>query len=167
MSGFFSPERGWACDSVHNFQVVLSTGAIINANATSHKDLFTALKGGQNNFGVVTRFDLATYSQGQMWGGIVIYSNSTDKELIDTIIAFKEPENYDPYAMFTFGFVYDAAQRAFTAQIAPYYSRPEYINGSTLEAFAAIKPQIYNSLRYDTPGGFAGETLAPATKSHQ
>ena len=124
------------------------------------------MKGGQNNFGVVTRFDLITFSQSELWGGIVIYSNSSEKELIDTLVAFKEPKKFDPYAMFTFGFIYDVAQRTFTAEIAMYYSRPEYVNGSTLEAFAKIEPQIYNSIRKDTPGGFAGESLSPATKSY-
>ncbi|KAH9878814.1 hypothetical protein J1614_002248 [Plenodomus biglobosus] len=164
--GFFSPERGWACDSVVNFEVVLSNGTTVDANATSHADLFTALKGGQNNFGIVTRFDLRTFSQGPMWGGIVIYSNTSDKELIDAINAFKDPSKFDPYAMFTFGFVYDTAQQAFTADIAMYHSRPERINGSTLESFAKIEPQIYNTLRTDTASGFASERLSPLMKSY-
>ncbi|CBX90591.1 similar to FAD binding domain containing protein [Plenodomus lingam JN3] len=164
--GFFSPERGWACDSVINFEVVLSTGAIVDANATSHPDLFTSLKGGQNNFGVVTRFDLRTFSQGKMWGGIVIYTDASDKQLLDTLTAFKEPGKFDPYAMFTFGFVYDAALRTFTSDIAMYHSRPESVNGSTLEVFAKIEPQIFNSIRTDTPGGFASERLSPIFKSY-
>ena len=45
---------------------------------SSHADLFKALKGSGNNFGVVTRFDLKTFEQGKLWGGFVIYPwNST------------------------------------------------------------------------------------------
>jgi FAD/FMN-containing dehydrogenase len=48
-----------ACDNVANFEVVLANGDIFNANAKSHSDLWTTLKGGSGNFGIVTRFDMA------------------------------------------------------------------------------------------------------------
>jgi hypothetical protein len=76
---------GWACDNVRNFevrsrcifwlalltmlQVVLANGSIVNANVESHPDLYFALRGGGNNFGIVTRFDYETRRHGQMWGG--------------------------------------------------------------------------------------------------
>lgn len=50
-------------------QVVLANGSIIEANRTSYADLHKALKGGINNFGIVTRFDLKAFPQGQIWGG--------------------------------------------------------------------------------------------------
>jgi FAD/FMN-containing dehydrogenase len=164
--GFFSPERGWACDSVTNFEVVLANGAVINANTTSHNDLFAALKGGQNNLGVVTRFDLKTLSQGLLWGGAIFYSNSVDEELLDTFTAFKDPDRFDPYAMITFGFTYDAVKRAFGTHSVPYYSHPEGVENSTLGSFAKIQPQIYSSIRIASPGSFAGEKLTPDIKSY-
>jgi hypothetical protein len=39
------------CEVV-NYEVVLSDGAIVNANANSNPDLFWALKGGGDQFGV-------------------------------------------------------------------------------------------------------------------
>lgn len=51
---------GWVADSVRNFEVVLASGEIVDANATSNSDLFAALKGGSSNFGVVTHIDLET-----------------------------------------------------------------------------------------------------------
>lgn len=50
-------------------QVVLANGSIIDVNYASHPDLYFALRGGGNNFGIVTRFDLDTYPQGEIWGG--------------------------------------------------------------------------------------------------
>ena len=41
-------------------QVVLANGKIVNANARSHPDLYFALRGGGNNFGIVTRFGMPT-----------------------------------------------------------------------------------------------------------
>jgi hypothetical protein len=49
---------------------VLANGSIANINQKSSSDLFWALRGGGNNFGIVTRFDLETYPQGQLWGGL-------------------------------------------------------------------------------------------------
>jgi FAD/FMN-containing dehydrogenase len=162
--GFLSPERGWACDSVVNFEIVLSSGEIVDANATSHSDLFTALKGGTNNFGIVTRFDLKTYVQGPLWGGVIVYSDTTDEQLLSTIVDFKSPDNFDPNAMFTFGFTFGAAQGTFAAEIALYHSRPEKVQGSMFESFTKIQPQLLNSLRMGSPGSFAGEKLLPVVK---
>jgi hypothetical protein len=43
----------------------------VDANRTGKPDLHKALKGGNNNFGIVTRFDLKAFPQGQIWGGNV------------------------------------------------------------------------------------------------
>ena len=47
-------------------QVVLASGQIVNANSTSHPQLFAALKGGSSNFGIVTRFDMKVFQQGKV-----------------------------------------------------------------------------------------------------
>src|SRR4051812_45781098 len=94
---FFSPERGWACDYVLNFQVVLANGDLVNANATSRPDLFAALKGGQNNFGIVTRFDLKAFPAGAMWGGRIAFAPETDTALVQGFTDFRLGQ-YDPYA---------------------------------------------------------------------
>ncbi|KAK7751514.1 hypothetical protein SLS62_006601 [Diatrype stigma] len=70
---FFSSREGFICDNVINFEVVLASGAVVQANAQEHPDLWKALKGGGNNFGVVTRFDLRTFPQKPFWGGVVFY----------------------------------------------------------------------------------------------
>lgn len=50
-------------------QVVLANGTIVNVSKTTHPDLYFALRGGGNNFGIVTRFDLDAYRYGLLWGG--------------------------------------------------------------------------------------------------
>ena len=56
----FSGLRGLACDTVINYEAVLANGSIIDANATTHCNLWRALKGGGSNLGIVTRFDVST-----------------------------------------------------------------------------------------------------------
>ncbi|RFU30534.1 hypothetical protein B7463_g5842, partial [Scytalidium lignicola] len=70
---FISRRYGWAVDNVRNYEVVLANGTITNANQKTHPDLYFALRGGGNNFGIVTRFDFETYPLGQMWAGSNVF----------------------------------------------------------------------------------------------
>lgn len=54
---FHTNSRGFACDNVGNFEVVLADGSIVNANAEENSDLWRSLKGASGNFGFVTRID--------------------------------------------------------------------------------------------------------------
>jgi hypothetical protein len=55
-----------------NSQVVLADGTIVNANSQEYPDLHRALKGGSNNFGIVTRFDVKVFRHdGRTWGGMM------------------------------------------------------------------------------------------------
>ncbi|KAF1969982.1 FAD binding domain protein [Bimuria novae-zelandiae CBS 107.79] len=66
---FFSPQYGFAANNVLAYEVIIADGSILNVSATSHPDLWRALKGGSNNFGIVTRFTLRTIRSGPIWGG--------------------------------------------------------------------------------------------------
>ena len=59
-----------------NYEVVLADGRVVEANATTHADLFRVLKGGGNNYGIVTRFDMATFEAKRVWDGQVIVAKS-------------------------------------------------------------------------------------------
>ncbi|KAK8068739.1 FAD-binding domain-containing protein [Apiospora phragmitis] len=49
---FFSSREGFICDNVVNFEVVVASGEILNANAQEIPDLWVALRGGGNNLGM-------------------------------------------------------------------------------------------------------------------
>ncbi|KAL4880336.1 hypothetical protein BJY04DRAFT_191638 [Aspergillus karnatakaensis] len=70
---FLSRRHGWALDNVRNYELVLANGTIANVNKTSSPDLFFALRGGGNNFGIVTRFDFETFRQGTLLGGTTVW----------------------------------------------------------------------------------------------
>lgn len=72
---YFTASRGFACDNVVAFEVVLAPhGDIVTATAdNSYADLFWALKGGGNNFGVVTNFRMrALRGRNTVWGGLTV-----------------------------------------------------------------------------------------------
>lgn len=72
---YFTASRGFACDNVVAFEVVLAPdGDIVTATADNkNSDLFWALKGGGNNFGVVTNFRMRTIPAPiSVWGGLTV-----------------------------------------------------------------------------------------------
>jgi hypothetical protein len=52
---------------------VTASGVVVTASSINYPDLYWALRGGGNNFGIVTSFKFRTFVQGPMWGGVVIY----------------------------------------------------------------------------------------------
>lgn len=97
---FYSPKRGFIADDVLNFEVVLASGEIVNASESSYTDLFVALKGGGSNFGLVTRFDIATFEDSnQVWGGGLL-SGATPQNTLQSLKALLTftANSYDPNA---------------------------------------------------------------------
>ncbi|KAF4443218.1 hypothetical protein F53441_11527 [Fusarium austroafricanum] len=67
---FHGNQRGWAADNVLEYELVLSSGKTVSVTSKSYPDLFWALKGGSNNFGIVTKFKLATFPSDQIYAGV-------------------------------------------------------------------------------------------------
>lgn len=79
-------------------QVALANGSLIVASESSNSDLYRALRGGGNNFGVVTRFDLDIFQQGPMWGGLHVwpYIPSVTSALTSGFVKFAHDAPSDP-----------------------------------------------------------------------
>lgn len=63
-------------------------GNVVYANSQTNSDLFQVLKGGSNNFGIVMRLNLATFDSSNLWGGFVIYCNSTMTQQLQAMVNF-------------------------------------------------------------------------------
>lgn len=89
---YMSTQYGWSASSVIEYEVVLADGRIVTASEDENNDLFKALKGGGNNFGVVTTYTLQTYRQGDVWGGNLAFlrTSATDKKLLAAVRDFTE-----------------------------------------------------------------------------
>ncbi|KAK8100565.1 FAD binding domain-containing protein, partial [Apiospora kogelbergensis] len=85
---FYTGKRGLACNDVVNFEVVLANGSVIDANAKENPGLFKALKGGSNNFGIVTRFDMLTFeaTPGGIYGGPNSFAYDHKESLLNTFV---------------------------------------------------------------------------------
>lgn len=82
---------GWAASNVVNFEVVTGEGKVLEANAETNCDLFWALKGGSNNFGIVTRYDLKTYPSGLVFGGVSHWAANATQQYLDAQTAYLQP----------------------------------------------------------------------------
>ncbi|KAH7102172.1 hypothetical protein BKA62DRAFT_829528 [Auriculariales sp. MPI-PUGE-AT-0066] len=161
---YVSPRVGWACDSLVNVEVVLASGEIVDANATSNPDLFWALKGGSNNFGIVTRFDLRTVTTG---GGIVAGAISSPFEerqaVFDAFTSFANSSNYDPNATLITSLTYRPSGGGWQAV----NSKAVYTHGSSTAtaqtAFAPFLgvPNTTHSLQPTQLSVFANESATP------
>jgi len=65
---------GLACDNVDSYELVTASGLVITASQSSFADLYWALRGGGNNFGIVTQFNVKAVPRAPtMWGGVRAY----------------------------------------------------------------------------------------------
>ncbi|KAI1451266.1 FAD-binding domain-containing protein [Annulohypoxylon moriforme] len=155
----FSPRVGFSCDSVVEYEVILESGELVRANAEENPDLWFALKGGLNNFGIVTSFKMKTFKSAGIWGGITFYmsSNMTDtfSQLIHKACDFIHNEkDLDTHAMFSIG--YGFGHQAVTCVM---YHTQGKENPPSLQRFTGLENQVKEmcTLRKSTHLGFTEE----------
>lgn len=137
---YFSGFRGWACDNVQNYEVVLSSGEVVNASPNENKDLFWALRGGGgSNFGIVTRFDLDAFPQGDIWSNTVIYPGAMNTTLIPLFTNLTiNGLPADPQAHTYFIITYYPELGGYVAAASLYHATPPTAN-TTPPVFAPLK----------------------------
>jgi hypothetical protein len=68
---YFSPQYGFVCDNVLEYTIVLANGDIQVVSESQNHRLWRALKGGANNFGIVTSFRFRTLRCTKVWSGFL------------------------------------------------------------------------------------------------
>ncbi|KAJ5655255.1 hypothetical protein N7507_007205 [Penicillium longicatenatum] len=146
---FFSGRYGWACDNVNNYEVVLADGSIQEVSFSSpYSDLYWALRGGGNNFGIVTRFDLMTFPQGDLWAGseTFIYTPKTAAAINDAFYYLGVNAPSDPYAQVITAYAYAQSVDAYIIASDLQYGKP-VANPPILQNFTAVQGAVASTLR--------------------
>lgn len=158
---YFSPEHGLICDNALEFEVVLADGRIVTASKTSNPDLFTVLKGGNNNFGIVTSIKFGTFDYDGLWGGLVIYPQSTIQDHFKALINFSNNVDKHPKAA---AIVMPAYQSAVGADIIlnAYDNAEPVPRPAAYDEFLAIPGNISDTTGIRNMSSLAAE-LAGAT----
>lgn len=88
----FGSQVGWAADQVLSFEIVLASGQVIReVTRATHPDLFWALQGGLNNFGIVTEITVRTFPVGPVYGGLMIYNDTEFEPFVDAVANYASP----------------------------------------------------------------------------
>ncbi|KAL2837983.1 FAD-binding domain-containing protein [Aspergillus pseudodeflectus] len=112
---FFSSREGFISDNVLTYEIVLASGKTINANSAENSDLWLALRGGGNNFGIVTRYELRTFPQPQpFWSGSIYYFQPSFEGQIDALFGQTMCQNQVYYTGESEGSAVPEVLRVFT-----------------------------------------------------
>jgi FAD/FMN-containing dehydrogenase len=83
--GYLVRKHGLTIDNLLAAEIVTAEGHLVRADATTHPDLFWAIRGGGGNFGVVTRFQFRLHEVDTVLGGMLMLPATP--EIITTFVA--------------------------------------------------------------------------------
>ncbi|CAL8576826.1 hypothetical protein XPA_002691 [Xanthoria parietina] len=97
---FFSPRVGFVCNNILSYEIVLANGTIATASESTNPGLWRALKGGSNNFGIVTRFVARSFPSTDVWSGFLYMTASKAGQVIQAFHSYAQADAgiYDEYA---------------------------------------------------------------------
>jgi hypothetical protein len=155
---FTSSQYGLSLDNMAGYELVLPNGTITNVTS-NNKDLWFALRGGGNNFGIVTKFIYKTVPQGQVWGGTRNYTADQLDLVKEALVKFQQTN--DPKAALNVVASYTPAGIVTGAVI--FYNAPTPAPG-IFDDFLAIPTNqsdvqtrsfvdLFNSLNFINPPG--------------
>ncbi|KAI0260007.1 hypothetical protein BC834DRAFT_832532 [Gloeopeniophorella convolvens] len=143
---WISSEYGLTVDNVLAYELVLPSGEVTRVTEED-EDLWFALRGGGNNFGIVTKFVFKLVPQGDIWAAIVVIAGEHLGYANEAISKFLD-ELEDKKVALIGGYGYAAGQLSLGLQL--FYNAPEpptglfdsllglpsnvtYINGSFID----------------------------------
>jgi hypothetical protein len=143
---FFSNIYGWACDNVVSYEVVTASGLVVTASASQFSDLFWALRGGGNNFGIVTKFIVNAISlPGHlMWGGSRIHLEDQFPAVIKAFYNLGINSPKDPNAAQIMSFAYAQSVDLRLASADLQYAKP-VADAPIFAEYLAIPPFMDNT----------------------
>ncbi|KAJ0162362.1 Bifunctional solanapyrone synthase [Colletotrichum tanaceti] len=155
---FFSGLYGWACDNVDSYdkQVVIATGAIVRVTETSFPDLFWALRGGGNNFGLVVGFNFRTVPLpgGKMWGGSRTHTEEQFPRVAEAYANIIANAEEDPKAGLWHVYAYLNGTKLSSTTL--YYAEPDGGDADIFAEWNAI-PAVADSTRNRAVADYARE----------
>ncbi|KIK57952.1 hypothetical protein GYMLUDRAFT_171900 [Collybiopsis luxurians FD-317 M1] len=124
---------GLGSDSIVAWEIAFPNGTVANVTDTNDPDLAFALRGGGNNFGIVTNFVMKAYPQTQVWGGVLVVTQDNWDAVINATETFVSTVT-DPKAQI---FVIFGSAGLPVSFISLYYDSPDQPTG-IFDQFMAI-----------------------------
>ncbi|XP_006453769.1 hypothetical protein AGABI2DRAFT_181818 [Agaricus bisporus var. bisporus H97] len=153
---WYTNQHGLASDNVVEFDLVLPNGTFVNVTETSQPDLYFGLRGGLNNFGIITSVTVKTWPTGDIWGGTIAYSIEHNDEIMKAVEEFSV-ENTDVKAQLQA--VYTLTKEKAFWQIIFFYDAPDS-SPAPFKAFLSI-PSTSDTTEVTTHSQFVKNTPFP------
>ncbi|KAK8042528.1 hypothetical protein PG994_013011 [Apiospora phragmitis] len=149
---FLSAQHGLAADSIVAWETVMANGTIVNITQETHPDLAVAMRGGGNQFGIITQFTMKTRPMGRTWGGVRIYRRSRWDQLQTALHNFTIAGAEDPKAaiifadffmfknlgVYTVFFFYDGEDPPSTGPFAEMLKIPATVDVTSTKKYSSI-----------------------------
>ncbi|TDL26277.1 FAD-binding domain-containing protein [Rickenella mellea] len=143
---------GLTIDNIVSHDIVLPSGEMTHVTNQSNPDLFFALRGGLNNFGIVTAITYIAQPQTQIFGGSIVYTQNIS-DLNKAVEKF-DLTNTDPKAQLIA--TYSSFATQLIADVNLFYDGPTPPPG-LFDAFLTI-PSVSNDAKTSTFDNFIART---------
>jgi len=139
-------QYGLAIDAIRSIEVVVPTGQILTVcESGENSDLFWALKGGGNNFGIVTKWSMATHEQGGINSWVLQFKAEYFNDFIKAILDYQEKQVVISNVEAFFEFTHDGSATVAIASTELFYDSPnEQAALQLFNAFFAIPHTVVN-----------------------
>lgn len=73
---------GWAADHVRSIELVTADGVVRSVDASAGSDLFWAILGGRDGFGIVTAIEFELFDLPTVYGGGIFFAGSATRDVL-------------------------------------------------------------------------------------
>ncbi|KAL8818331.1 MAG: hypothetical protein Q9191_007964 [Dirinaria sp. TL-2023a] len=157
-------DAGLTCDTVQSYTLVLPNGTVSEVDSRQ-PDLFFALKGGLNRFGIVTNITMKLFPQPlQVYGGYIVYPPTSIPAVINATNKFSAT-NTDPKAQVitSLSYLASAAEAIVLlfydgptapASLAPFLNIPALYKDVSTRSFSSFAKSSPSESSSGTRGAF-------------
>jgi FAD/FMN-containing dehydrogenase len=86
--GVLARRYGYAADHVRSLEVVVADGSVLLATPDEHPDLFWGLRGGKDNFGIVTSMTVDLFPVASLYGGGLFFAAADAARVLEAYVAW-------------------------------------------------------------------------------
>ncbi|KAH7014950.1 hypothetical protein EDB80DRAFT_864379 [Ilyonectria destructans] len=86
---------GWALDRVLEYEVILPNTTIVTASEDSHPDLYYALRGGGNNYGIVIPVNVSVFPRRPVYTGSRTFPDDQTSRFLEEAKKIFSIQNYE------------------------------------------------------------------------
>ncbi|KAE8413974.1 hypothetical protein BDV36DRAFT_303684 [Aspergillus pseudocaelatus] len=153
-----SPKYGLAMDNVFEYELVLPNATVAIVNQETHPDLYFALRGGMNNFGIITHFTMRAVKQGHLLGGVRAYTADKRDAILEQAYELTTSWKNDTNMAFFYSYGYDQERDDFTLTVSQEYYLP-VLSPAPFKQLNRI-PFEHSTVRLDRTSRFSIESAS-------